>query len=187
MEAQKQTLKLRNNAILIVSRISNQCSAWSRVVARQIGRIWIASALDWISFEKSISTVVQVGLIVGSTAVNIVQIKCRRAKVRQCVGIVLLLQAAGGVKGYIVVDELSEIGIQRGDSAFFVVLAIFRGIEAGGHRLPQLCEIGDIFDVGGSEFCGRKGPKHSSESALKQGRVLGRHQSAERGTVFLTH
>jgi len=83
----------------------------------------VAAAVKRIAEQERIAVIVEVRLVCRPSAIDIIQIECRTAEVYQCVGIVLLLQAARRIKRQIVIDELAEIGIKGWYSAFLVVLA----------------------------------------------------------------
>src|SRR5579864_5309682 len=108
---------------------------------------------------------IQVRLIVRAAAVDAIQVKARRPVVDQSVGIVLALEAAGGVEGEIVVDELAEVGIPSADAGVFFVIGLVLGsgdIGGGSHGLAELQQ--DLF----VEFGGGQGTEHAPESAFEK-------------------
>jgi len=83
-----------------------------------------------------------VRLVIGATAVDIVEVEPRGAKVRQTVGVVQLLEAAGPVERQVVVDELAEVRVAGADRRLRVVgadvLLVVGRIDSFGGRLPLL-------------------------------------------------
>jgi len=69
-----------------------------------------AFALAKFAAELEVASrgVVHVGLIIGATAIEAVQVEPRGAKVHQRINVVALLQAAGRIKSNVMVDELPE-------------------------------------------------------------------------------
>src|ERR1019366_7259814 len=138
VEAVKQALKLGNDDVFIVSGIANnrtfgvfRCIAdlvfrcIADLAARQIPRLRVGSgSAQWLSKNKATTIFVEIGLIVGSAAIDIIEIKSWGAIIHQRVGIVLFLQTTGGIEGQIVIDELAKIRVSRGDSAFLVIRSI---------------------------------------------------------------
>ena len=111
VEPQHQPLKLGHDAVLVVSRIADQRPAGR--VPREVLGPPIRSTANAAAKQKRGTVVVHVGLIVGSTAIDVVEIECGGPEVHERVGIVLPLQAARWIERQVMVDELAEIGVER--------------------------------------------------------------------------
>ena len=84
-------------------------------------------------------------------------------------GIVLLLEAASGIEGEIVVDELTEISVESWRSAFLVVLTVLGSVGSIGHGVAQVGE--DIVEISffiSTEIGSRQRAEHAAEASLKQ-------------------
>src|SRR6516225_2285649 len=111
VKTQQQTLELGHNAVLVISWIANQSAPDRSGVARQVAH----AVIQHITQEKFRSVVVHVGLIVGTSAVDIVKIKSRRPEISEGVWIAMLDQGGHRIKRQIVVHELSEIRVEGGN------------------------------------------------------------------------
>src|SRR6476646_8003690 len=129
VEPEKQTLDLRDDHVLVVAWIADQSTGDFGTVTRQVGGVGIGASCDRVTEEKQVRSVVQVRLVIGTAAVDVVEIQCRRSKVREGVGVVLLLKTARRVEGDIVIDELPEVRVERRYSALLVVRPVFGRIE----------------------------------------------------------
>jgi hypothetical protein len=69
-----------------------------------------------IAEQKCVISVIHIWLVVRTTPVHVVAIERRRSEIGQSVRIVLHLQAARGIEGNVMVDELGEVGIERRDA-----------------------------------------------------------------------
>src|SRR5262249_34706521 len=78
--------------------------------------------------EKELIAVVQVRLITWTASIDTVEIEGGSAVVDERVGIVLLLQTARRVERQVVIDELSQVRVESGYPALFLVLAVLRRI-----------------------------------------------------------
>ena len=137
----------------------------------------VAAAVKRIAEQERIAVIVEVRLVCRPSAIDIIQIECRTAEVYQCVGIVLLLQAARRIKRQIVIDELAEIGIKGWYSAFLVVLADL-GIGSD-IAAPSFVRLAMLSCFGSTEGGWRQGSKEATEFPVEQRRVGCRHQSAK--------
>jgi hypothetical protein len=99
---------------------------------------------------------VQVGLVGRAAAVQAVEVQARGAEVLQRIRVVQALQRRGRVEGDVVVDELAQVGVARGDGRVLVgrlghldrlvrrrrglaaVLAHVVGELAGDHQAGQV-------------------------------------------------
>src|ERR1700682_1586930 len=152
MKPVHEPLKLRNDDVLVISWVADDGAPRvvdvfglrriRRLTPRQVSRIRIAGcAGERPTLNKSIVASVEVRRIVRTLAIDAVKIKTRRAKVDQTVRIVLLLQAACRIERQIVVDELAEIRISRGNAALFGVRCILRRFGVGDHRFAKLQQV----------------------------------------------
>ena len=116
VEAQEQPLELRHDRVLVVPRIPDERPAGVGGVPRQVLCAWVA-ALERIAEEERVAAIVHVRLIARPTPVDVVQVQGGRPEVHQRVGVVLLLQDAGGIEGDVMVDELGEVRVEGGDAA----------------------------------------------------------------------
>ena len=113
VEPQKDGLQLRHNHILIIPLVADHRALVLRH-ARDIERDWRQSDVlaQRIAEDESLAVgLVHVRLIVRAAAVHAVEIERWRAEVDQPVRIVTLLQAAGGIEGDVMIDELAEIRV----------------------------------------------------------------------------
>ena len=76
-------------------------------------------------------------LVARTAAVDVVEIEGRRPEIRGRIGILLLLEATVRIESQVVIDELSEIGIECRDAAFLFVGTVLRLIEIRHHRGRQ--------------------------------------------------
>ncbi len=165
MESQKETLQLRNNRVFIIAGVADYRPGLG--LAGGIGSLGPAAreilgdqrgaqgATTQVTAEKERPTVgVQIGLVVGAPAVDVVEVEARRSEIHQCVRIVLALQAAGGVERQVMVDELSEIRIRGRDPALLGVGAVLRRLRRRTHRGAELPEGTLRGGVVGSEVSG---------------------------------
>src|SRR3954447_19742689 len=103
VESKEQPLQLRYDEIFVVPRVANNSAprivqVLLRTVVRvfvvgptawQISRIWIAGRARQFSAEdKSVVSMIEIRRVVGSLAVNVVEIETRRTEVNEAVGIV---------------------------------------------------------------------------------------------------
>ena len=130
VKSQEETVELGNDGVLVVARISNEGTAWIRIVTWQVCCFRITSA-DLVSQQECHATVVHVWLVVRSATINVIQVECRITEVCQRIGIVLLLQATGWVERQVVINKLAQVGIKGRYSTFFLILAVLRRIEVG--------------------------------------------------------
>src|SRR6266576_37541 len=120
MESMPQTLKLRNDYVLIVSGIANNGPLVDSLggidhdlAARQIFGFGIGGcARQLFAQQETPSVLIEIRLVVRPTAINVVQIKAGSPVIDQGVRIVLLLQAAGRIKRQVVINELSEVRVR---------------------------------------------------------------------------
>ena len=129
MKSQEKPLKLGNNAVLVVAWISDERAPRIGSVARQVLRVGVA-ALERIAEQERVVSGVQVRLIVRPTSINVIQIERGSAKVYQRIGVILFLQAARWVERNVMIDELTQVSVQRRDAAFLFILAVMGRIEA---------------------------------------------------------
>ena len=170
VEAQHQPLKLGDDAVLVVAGIADQCAA---LEARQVDGVGYAGAGQRLAEEKLAGIVVHVGLVVRTAPVEIVQIERRRAEIDQPVRVLLLGQRAHGIEGDVVIDELAEIRVERGNSALLGVGAVFGRIEIADHVVGERREICDVVGLVRAEFRRRQIAEHAAEAALRQRRTGG--------------
>jgi hypothetical protein len=86
-----------------------------------------------------------------------------------------------------VVDELTQVGVQRRDAALFVVLAVFRFFEFSRHRRAERGQVRDIVGIGRAERRRSQAAKHSAETTFEQWRRLGRQQAPDRRAMPDAH
>ena len=161
VETQEQTLQLRDDCILVVTRIADQGPARFRIVAREIARFRILAARDRIAEEEFVA-VVHIGLIARSAAIDIVEIEGGRAEVGQAVGITVLNQCGHRIEGHIVIDELTEIGIRAGIPLSSASLPSLGGSKEGTIIAPSVMRFArlsassrPIWPHGATETSGR--------------------------------
>ena len=155
VKAQEQSLKLRDDDVFVVPGIPYERAPDLGVIPRQVPRVRVAAASDRLSEQKCGSIIVEVRLIVGTAAIDVIQIERGRAKVGQCVRVVLFGQTAHRIKGDVVIQELAEVGVESRNAALLVILAVLRRIETGGHRGAERVEIRQALVVVFSEPGGR--------------------------------
>ena len=110
--------------------------------SRQVSRPWIGCGSGQLPSENEESPIfVKIGLIVRPTTIHIIQVETRGAEINQCVGIVLPLQAAGGIKGEIMINELTEVGIERRYPAFFGIGAYITALALISARTGFLVAV----------------------------------------------
>src|SRR6202011_4175578 len=82
----------------------------------QVGRLWIGGRSRQRPGPKECSAIfIEVRLVIRSAAIDIVEIEPRRPEILQCIWVVLSLQAARGIEREIVIDELTEVGVDGRD------------------------------------------------------------------------
>ena len=143
VESLHESLKLGNNDVLVIARITNQRSCGSLRVPLQpmCPAVDLRRTGERFAEDEVLSIVlIHVGLVVRPSSVEVVEIELWCPEVHQRVRIVLLLQAARWIKGKIVVDELAEVGEGGRDTTFFAVGSVF-GIRGISHRDHCLCEL----------------------------------------------
>ena len=159
--------------------IARRCVRADRVhrpTAGQVVRVRVGGGTGQrFAQQKSPAIGVEVGLIVRPATIDVVHVEARGAEILQGIGIVLLLEAAGGIEGQIVVNELAEVGVNGGDAAFLVVRAVFRvmPIYRGEHLLGELAESGLGVPVSRAVVSGRQRAENAPERAFKEGRAAG--------------
>ncbi len=177
VEAMKQALQLRHDRVFVVARVTDQGALRQRllfrqaaclgIVSRQVLRLRIVPAFDRLAEQESPGIIVHIGLIVRSTAINIVEVECRIPEVRKCVRVVLFLQGAVRIECQVVVYELAQVGVECGNSTFFIVLAIEWIVVFGSHRVGKLHEILQRLGFILPERRFRERGKHSAKAALE--------------------
>ena len=146
VKAQEHAVQLADDDVLVVALVARQravellaivlCPAVSRQVVRD-DRAVRPFGQRPAELEPAFFALVQVGLVVGAAAVDAVEVELRRAEVDQRVDVVLLLHAAGGVEGDVVVDELAEVGVAGVDAAVLFVVVQARCLFSLRRRLGQ--------------------------------------------------
>jgi hypothetical protein len=71
---------------------------------------------------------IQVGLIVRTAAVQIIEIEARCTEVRKRVRVVLLLKTAGGIERQVVIDELAEVCVACTNAQILFVVLWVSGV-----------------------------------------------------------
>ncbi len=146
MEAEKQPLKLRNDDVLVISRVTDDRSALLRIgelITRKVLRAWVRRGTGQGLAEQKVTPIlIQVGLVVWSATIHAVQVEARRSKVLQTFGVILLLEAAGRIKGEVMVDELAEICVGGRNSALFIIGSVLRVLRLGNHLVCQFGQGG---------------------------------------------
>jgi hypothetical protein len=171
MEAQEQALELGDDAVLVVARVADQGAAPE---PGQVVGVGDALALQHLAQVKALAIVlIEIGLIAGPPAIDIVEVQSRRAEIHQAVGILGLGEQAHRVEGDVVVDELAEIGVEGRDSALLAVRAVLRRIEGRRHLVGERGEVGEAVFVVGAEDSGWQVAEHPAEAALEQARAGG--------------
>src|ERR1700720_462909 len=130
MKAQHERLKLRYDTVLVVTRITNECTGWTSAVARQIRR-----TVGELVAEQEFETVgaIHIGLVARASAVDITKIQRRRAEIGKSIRVAVLDEGRHRVKSDVVIDELAKISVERGNSALFGIKAVFGGIKGRRH------------------------------------------------------
>ena len=187
VEPQHQPLKLGNDHVLVVARIADdRAGLGCRVgslgrAARHVvrGHRGAQRAASELVAEQELPAVgVQVRLVVGAAAVDAVEIEPRCAEVDQRIGIVLALEAAGGVERQIVVDELPEVGVQRGNPALLAIGSVLGHVLVGDHRRAELRQRRLGLRVIGSEIRGWQGAEHAPEPPVEELRAWCQREAA---------
>src|SRR5207247_6856301 len=177
VEPQQRGLELRDDHVLVVSRIPDHGprprvgAAALRRAPWHVARIRIGGIPGESASELEVPAVglVQVRLIVRSAAVDIVEIELRTAEVNQRIRVVLLHQRAGWIKRQVMIDELAEIRVAGGDAlVLFVVDLRFRSrllLSLRDHQRRQRVQRG-------FRKARRAEPsKHPTETSLEERRV----------------
>src|SRR5215467_3256344 len=110
MKAMKESLELRDDRVFIIPGVPDEGATRRSVVSDKVRSVGVAQC-EWIAPQKGSVTGVEIRLVIGAAAVNIVQIERRGAKVGQGVRIILFLQRTDGIKCYVMVDELAQIRV----------------------------------------------------------------------------
>jgi hypothetical protein len=79
VETQYKRLKLRDDTVLIVARVADQCTGWIGTVTRKVERAIIERIAKQ---EFRAAVVVHVGLVAGTAPIDIIEIQRRGAEVR---------------------------------------------------------------------------------------------------------
>ena len=145
VEAHHRRLELRHDHVFIVSRVADQ-GAFLRV-ALKVARPGVLGVSRKVAPEKEPDAIrgIKVRLVVGPSAVDVIEVEPWRAEIDKTLGVVLPLEAARGVEGQIVVDELSEVSVAGRDAEvlFIIILRLGRGLVLvlGHHGVGQFLEI----------------------------------------------
>jgi len=191
VQLQHRALELGDDEVLVVARVPDDRDPRARR-PRQVGAREPLVGRDRIA-EHEVQAVVLVEerLVRGAAPVDVVQVEAWRAVVGECVGVGLAGQARHRVERDVVVDELPEVRVARGQAELAVV-------ERGGvlvvvdlaERLVDLPAL-ELLDHGLAELgevLGALGPdgdvtEHAAEpSARRRRRGRGR-EAAQRGAV----
>src|ERR1700730_1066812 len=134
VKPEENSLQLGDDDIFIIAGISNDGPLVSgiRIISLNIPYILIQVAVYKTASEHKFFTIlfIEVGLVIRSASIDIVQIKFWCAKVNQRIRVILLLEAARRIKSKVVVDKLAQIGISRSDSLIFFIIRL--GFGSGG-------------------------------------------------------
>src|SRR5262245_41164289 len=90
VKTQDETVELGNDGVLVVAMISNEGTAWVRIVTWQVCCFRITPA-DLVTQQECHATIVHVWLVIRSATINVIKVECRITEVCQRIGIVLLL------------------------------------------------------------------------------------------------
>src|SRR5829696_2470509 len=115
-------------AIALAGFVAGQVRAGPALLARDHAHI-----LAELQSGDAAGLFVQVWLVAGAAAIDRVQIEPGGAEVVQGVGVVLALKAGHRIKGDVVIDELTQIGVPGGN-----VGVLRRRPTPGNHSLGQL-------------------------------------------------
>ncbi len=80
VKAMEYALQLRNDSVFVIARIADQRPRYLGVVARQVRGFGVGSG-ERSTQQEYVGAVIEIGLIVRATPVNVVEIKCRGAEV----------------------------------------------------------------------------------------------------------
>ena len=156
-----------------------------RCVARHSTRLrvfWVARQDVALQHLYSIASV-QVGLVARAASIYAIQIESRCSEVLERVWVILSLQAADGVEGQIVIDELTEVGISSANSGILFVIYLClgcrRSLEFCGHFRGEVVQDCCI------KLCGPQGPKHPAKTAFHLIRARVGLQSAKLSVTSL--
>jgi hypothetical protein len=180
VEAQHQPLQLRHDAVLVVAGIADQRAA---LETRQIAGVGHAGTGQGFAEQELAAAVVHVGLIARTASVEIVQVERGRTEIDEAVRILLLGQQAHGIEGDVVIDELAEIGVERGNTALLSVGAVLGRIEIADHVVGECREVCDVVGVIGAEFRRRQIAEHAAKAALRQRRTGGVQTTGSNGVT----
>ncbi len=140
VKVQKHRLQLADDVVLVVARVADQRAtvdvAWELTLA--FGLIGVAPEQEAVALV----VLIQIRLVIGTAAVQGVQIEAWRAEIFRGIRIVLLLQGAIRIEGEIVIDELPEVGVSGWD----------RGVFIAGFGVPNCVSSSSV--PGGSDWPG---------------------------------
>src|SRR5205807_2394814 len=86
----------------------------------------------------------------------------------------------GGIERQIVIDELPEVRVERGNAALLVILSVLGRVRRPLHRFRQLRENGLVIWIRRSKRRRGTSPKHSPEPSLENRRSRGSNEPADR-------
>jgi hypothetical protein len=180
VKAQEQPLELRDDDVLVVARVADDRAlvgvrdrrGRGKIAPRQVLRPRIVRRAGQRTSEVEVEALrIEVRLIVGTAAIDVVEIEPRRPVIDQRAEIVLFLQAARRVEGQVVIDELAEVGISRGDAALLRVGAVERRLVLGQHARRKRRQRVDSGRLVLAEPGGRVRAEHPSERPAEQQRT----------------
>src|ERR1017187_252424 len=99
----------------------------------------------------------------------------------------MLDQCAHRIESKVMIDELSEISIESRNAAFFVVSAVLRRIEIGGHLGAQDFQVSLALIIVLAVLSRGQRSKHPAETPLRQRRVRCRHFATQGFSMSSTH
>src|ERR1700730_284324 len=162
-------MQLRDDDILVVAWITDQGALDCGAVAWQVARVRIDAAVYWRPEQEGAAVVVEVGLVVRAPAIDVIEIEGWRTKIHQRIRIILFLKTARWIEGNVVIHELAEIGVQRGNLALLIVLSHLGIGRIGrrGHRHAQLRQVRHSVGVGIAKDRWLKRSEETAELALE--------------------
>src|SRR5262249_30446425 len=113
MEAEEQCVELRNDNVLVIALIADESPARACTVARQVRSLAALWKIVFIPPKQQMRPVglIEERLIVGPRTIERIEIKARRAKILQGIGIVEAIERGDRIECDVMVDELAEISV----------------------------------------------------------------------------
>jgi hypothetical protein len=175
VKAVQQSLKLRDDDVFVVAGITDDSTrrrTRTRLVSWQIPGAGVGCRTGQVRTQHKEGGIVhvEIGLVIRSTPVNVVEIEFGRAVVEQGIGIVLLLQAARRIECQVMINELAKVGIGGRDSAFLVIGAVLGigRISLRCHRFAELVQAERDAVSSAPKSAGGKARKMRPKGPLKR-------------------